>query len=162
MPQRNRIARFSRTALPLLLGALLSAAPAWAERAQTAGATDHSANLQTVTADELRKQWGLAVEGIRPSAAGHMLDFRYRVLDVEKAARLIHRGLKPELIDKTRDVRLITPTPPKVGALRQTSSRLIEGRTYFVMFGNPGKRVGPGDRVAITLGQVVLDGLVVK
>jgi len=36
----------------------------------------------------LEETWGIQIMGSRQTAAGHMIDFRYRVLDPEKAGPL--------------------------------------------------------------------------
>lgn len=115
-----------------------------------------------MTPAALREQWGIEVKGIRLSAAGYMLDFRYRVVDAEKAATLINPKLKPRLIDQRRQAVLDTPVPPKVGPLRQTRAPVKEGATYFMFFANPGRGVSAGDAVAVALGDITLDGLIVQ
>jgi hypothetical protein len=47
-----------------------------------------------------------------------------------------------------------------IGELRQTAAPLAD-RTYFVIFGNPGKLVAPGDRVSIVIGDFRADEIVV-
>ena len=60
----------------------------------------------------LEETWGIQVEGIRLSAAGYMLDFRYRVLDPEKAAALFDRKTKPYLIDQESGAKFMIPPYP--------------------------------------------------
>jgi hypothetical protein len=128
------------------------------------GAVDEKrdAEPQTIVAKDLRERYGIEVKGVRHAAGGYMLDFRYKVVDTKKAAGFLGHDLIPQLLDEKRNARLITPTPPKVGPLRQTGAVLKEGRTYFVFFANPGKGVKVGDPVAIVLGDVTLGGLTVQ
>jgi len=109
----------------------------------------------------LKRQWGVEVLDVRQTAAGHMLEFRYRVLDAEKAKPLFERRTKPVLTHAETGAQLIVPTPAKTGALRN-SNPPIAGRTYWMFFGNPGKLVQPGHHVSVEIGEFRADGLVVQ
>jgi hypothetical protein len=99
-----------------------------------------------------REQWGVEVVGIRQSAAGHMLDFRYRVVDPVKAAPLFARRTKPVLLHERSGTRFVVPTPPTTGPLRSSNTPQA-GRTYFMFFSNPGGFVKPGDRITVEIGE---------
>ena len=105
---------------------------------------------------------GIEVLGLNLSAAGYMLDFRYRVTDAEKAAPFVDRGVKPYLIDQATGAKLRVPNPPKVGPLRQHSLKRSAGRTYFALFANPGRHLKAGDKVTIVAGDCRLENLVVQ
>ncbi len=111
--------------------------------------------------DLIESQWGIEVIGIRESAAGYMLDFRYRVVDPDKSAPLFNRRIRPYLIDEETGARLEVPNPPKVGPLR-TSDKPKANRTYFILFGNPGKFIKKGARVTIVIGDLKIKDLVVQ
>jgi hypothetical protein len=101
------------------------------------------------------------VQGIRLSAAGYMLDFRYRVTDAEKARPLFDRRHKPFLREQDSGATFAVPVPPKTGALRSTRPPR-QGRTYFMFFANPGRFVKPGSRVTVTIGEFQAPDLVVQ
>lgn len=109
----------------------------------------------------LKKRWGVEVIGVRWTAAGHMLEFRYKVLDAEKARPLFERRIKPVLIEAGTGTELKVPTPPTTGALRNSNPPL-SGRTYWMFFDNPGGIVRPGHHVSIRIGEFLVDGLVVQ
>jgi hypothetical protein len=109
----------------------------------------------------IKRRWGVEVMDVRQTAAGYMLEFRYRVLDAEKAKPLFERQTKPALTHTETGAKLIVPTPAKTGALRN-SNPPIAGRTYWMFFANPGKMVKPGHHVNIEIGEFRVDGLVVK
>jgi hypothetical protein len=92
-----------------------------------------------------------------------MLDFRYRVLDGEKARALVDRRVRPYLVDETSGARLMVPAPPKIGPLRPSVRHgpPKEGRTYFVLFANPGGLVRQGQRVSVVIGNFRATGLTV-
>jgi len=110
----------------------------------------------------IEERWGIKILSIRQSAAGYMLDFRYRVMEPEKAIQLNNRKVKPYLIDQTSGAKLLVPNPPKIGPLRQTSVKPIPGRTYFILFANPGKFVKPGNKVTVVIGDFRAEGLTVE
>lgn len=112
----------------------------------------------------MEERWGVRIEGIRLSAAGNMLDFRYRVIDAEKASPLVDRRVKPYLLDQASGARLMVPSSPKVGPLRQTSAdgKPLAGRTYFILFANPGKYIKAGSRVTVVIGDFRAQDLTVE
>lgn len=110
------------------------------------------------------EQYGIRIQGLQLSAAGSMLDFRYRVVDAVKAAPILDPKLQPYLLDEARGAKLGVPDTPVLGRIRQTSRNnvIYTDRTYFVMFGNPGKAVHSGDKVTLQLGQLKITDLVVR
>ncbi len=68
----------------------------------------------------IEEKWGVKVESLRVSAAGNLIDFRYRILDPEKATHLVDRRNKAYMIDQASGKVLSVPTTAKVGPLRQT------------------------------------------
>lgn len=121
------------------------AAPAAQESKQAAG---------------IENKWGIQILGVRKAAAGHMLDFRYKVTDANKAAPLFVRAGKPYLIDQSSGKSLVVPNMAKVGPLR-TSNPPKEGRTYWMFFGNPGL-VKPGDKVTVVIGDFKVEDMTVQ
>lgn len=109
----------------------------------------------------LKRRWGVEVMSVRQTAAGYMLEFRYRVLDAEKAKPLFERKTKPVLTHAESGARLIVPTPAKTGALRNSNPPLA-GHTYWMFFANPGRLVKPGEHVNVEIGEFHADGLVVR
>jgi hypothetical protein len=118
----------------------------------------------TPTANELETRFGIRVESLRRSSAGAMLDLRYRVVDAEKAGPMLNGKIQPFLLDAVRGARLGVPDTPVLGRIRQTArnNKIMLDRSYFVMFGNPGKAVQSGDTVTLLLGDVKLTDLRVQ
>lgn len=96
---------------------------------------------------------GIEPLSLRLTANGYMLDFRYRVLDPEKASVLFDHKTKPYLEDQETGAKFIVPEPPKVGALR-TSRKPKEGTTCFMLFANPGRYISPGETITIVAGDL--------
>ena len=109
----------------------------------------------------MKRQWGVEVLFVRQTSAGYMLEFRYKVLDPDKAIPLFERQTKPVLTHVESGARMIVPTPAKTGALRNSNTPLVD-HTYWMFFANPGKLVDVGDLVDIEIGDFLVEGLVVK
>ena len=110
-----------------------------------------AAPVQSLSPEELEKKWGIRPLNIRQTADGNMLDFRYRIIDEKKAAPLFSPQIKPILIDEDTGAVMAVPTVPKVGAMRSTRKPLKD-RNYFILFANPQKRIKPGHKVTVTIG----------
>ena len=111
----------------------------------------------------MEEQWGIEIESLRTSANGHLIDFRYRIQDADKAVPLVDRRNKPYLIDQASGKVLAVPNTAKVGPLRQTVKygKPKEDRVYFVLFGNPGL-VKAGDQVTVVIGDFKAENLIVE
>jgi hypothetical protein len=107
------------------------------------------------------EKWGVNVLAIRESAGGYMLDFRYRVIDPDKAAPLFDRKIKPYLIDQATGAKCMVPESPKIGALRQTRKPIVD-RNYFIIFANPGKMIKKGNKVTVVIGEFKAESLIVQ
>lgn len=112
--------------------------------------------------DEFEQMWGVQIKGLRLSAGGYMLDFRYTIVDPNKAAHLMDNTVKPYIADEKTGSKFIVPAPPKVGSLRQKSQEPLAGKTYFIMFANPGKFLKQGDRVTVVIGDFSVQNLIVE
>ena len=99
----------------------------------------------------LSEKWGIELIAMRSTAYGHMVDFRYRVLDAEKAAPLFVRKTKPYLIHQESGKALAVPNTAKLGSLRN-SNIPQQGRTYWMFFGNSQGLIHKGDKVTVALG----------
>lgn len=110
----------------------------------------------------MEDKWGIQVLGIRPTAAGHMLNFRYKIVDPEKAAALVNPRIKPYLMDQASGKMVAVPNMPKVGSLRQRSLEAKGGRTYFILFSNPRKFIQSGDKVTVVIGDLRVADLIVE
>lgn len=108
-----------------------------------------------------KRTWGVEIVGIKPVSSGYMLAFRYRVVDPQLAAILNDGHTKPYVIDDATKTVLAVPAMENVGELRQGAAPQRD-RTYFMIFGNPGKLVKSGGTVSIVAGSFRLDGLLVQ
>ena len=109
----------------------------------------------------MKRQWGVEVLYVRQTSAGYMLEFRYKVLDPDKAMPLFERQTKPVLTHIESGAKLIVPTPAKTGALRNSNVPIAD-HTYWMFFANPGKLVDKADLVSIEIGDFLVEGIVVQ
>lgn len=104
-------------------------------------------NGESVTQESGRHQaevaLGIESVAIRQTSAGHMLDYRYRVLNPALAADMLNRNIKPYLLHEATGKVLAVPVTAKVGPLRQSTLKPEAGRIYFMMFGTPGNWFNP-------------------
>jgi len=118
-----------------------------------------SAHLQN---ERLRERWGIEFVALHLTAAGHMVDFRFRVIDPEKAAPLLSRSKKAYLIDERTGTVLGVPITKKVGPLK-TATRLPKaGRIYFIFFLNANRIINKGSKVTIKIGKFRLSHIDVR
>jgi hypothetical protein len=105
--------------------------------------------------------WGVDSLAVKYTESGELIRFSYRVLDAEKAAALNNKGAEPSLIDPQAGVKLVVPQMEKIGQLRQSSTPM-PGKQYWMAFSNSGRRVRPGHRVDVQIGNFHAEGLVVE
>ena len=155
------VLRWRRQALALLLlgGAAVLSAPIVAD----ANVSEQTGFIQQTKEQkqELSEKWGIELVALRSTAAGHMVDFRYRVLDAEKAAPLFKRQTKPYLIHQSSGKALGVPNTAKIGSLRN-SNMPQNGRIYWMFFGNHNRVVQKGDLVTVAIGDFRATDLVVN
>ncbi|HEY4446646.1 MAG TPA: hypothetical protein VGN30_20370 [Steroidobacteraceae bacterium] len=139
-------------------GAAWTAAPA-APAAKTAN-SQSGARWRARDGLYYKRNWGVEVIGVKPVSSGYMLAFRYRVIDPDKAKMLNDRHSKAYLRDDATGTVLAVPAMENVGELR-TGAAPQADRTYFMIFGNPGRLVKSGSRVTVVAGNLHVDGLIV-
>ena len=90
-----------------------------------------------------------------------MIDFRFRVLDAEKAEPILNRKNDPYLVDQASGATFAVPSPPKLGQMR-SSGNVKEGNLCIIMFANPAKYVKSGNKVTIVVGDFRVKDVVVQ
>lgn len=163
MMQRDQVRqRFGFGLVMTFVWGVAVAGPTLAQHAHqtTVPFTTHS--VTEIQRQAVEERYGVSILGVRMTAAGHMLDFRYRVLDTAKAGRLVRPKMGLALIDQATKVEMAVPTMEKVGSLKQTRSHLFPDRTYSVLFSNRGSIVRVGSKVSIHFGDLILDDLIVE
>lgn len=105
---------------------------------------------------------GIQVDSLRLTAADYMLDLRFRITDPERAGPFFERNSTFQLVDEATGTRLEVPNTPKLGRLRQVARRDMGGRSYFMLFANPGRFIKPGTQMTLVIGDMKLRNLQVE
>jgi len=113
---------------------------------------------------ELADKWGVELLGMRLTTAGYMLDFRFRVLDADKALPLFDHRIKPHIVAERSNIKLPVPMSTKVGAFRPTNrgKNIKADKTYYMIFGNPDRHVKVGEKVTVVIGDFKVEHLKVN
>ena len=155
----HRIAKhMGRTMFQVVLWSVAAVLPLWTGIATAADPPAESAALPVTAISE---RWGIEIVGMRLAAGGNMLDFRYKVLDGQKATALLDRNSRPSLLHQASGKVMSVPKSAKVGSLRNTGTPK-EGRTYWIFFGNQTKLVQAGDLVTVSIGDFKAENLLVE
>ena len=102
-------------------------------------------------ADTLEARWGVKPAALRLVGGDHFIDFRYRVIDPDKAAELLSRNHQPFLIDEASG-KVHTVPVTKLGPLRASAVKPKADNNYVILFGNPEKLIHKGSRVTVVIG----------
>jgi len=163
MGMREKI--FPRTTLAVLAFvaavALISPGTTLAEEKADGGSNPQNGR-EVVKVDDLKEALGVELVSLRRSAAGHILDLRYRIVDREKATPFVEGRIKPYLVDPERKLLLHVPFAQKVGKLQQVHLSKRSDYIYFMLFGNAGRLVQAGDHVTVVFGDLQIDDVVVE
>jgi len=157
----RRMPRTGPGLLPALFFLFLALLMGCAETRNGVQSDPLAASAATKKAD-LAERFGIELVALRLTSAETMLDFRYRVVDSQKAAALLRKGAKPYLLDPVTGARLMVPSPAYIGPLRQTAVAPEVGKTYFIFFGNAGRLLKHGDRVTLVLGDARFEGIEIE
>jgi hypothetical protein len=125
------------------------------------GGVTHAAPRSERAAWYYSARFGVDQMRVRYTASGASLEFRYRVVDPDKAMALVDKRATPYLYDQASGVRVEVPTMEQIGTLRQQALPEL-GREYWMVFSNPGKIVRRGNRVDVKVGYFQVRGLVVE
>jgi hypothetical protein len=163
--------------LRLLLGACLLVCVPGAEadapqaqptKSQAGGSStaQHLASPHVVARSQFGERYyalrfGVDQMRVRYTASGASVEFRYRVVDPDKAAVLSDKHATPYMIDEQTGIKLLVPVAEQIGALRQTAPP-EQWREYWLLFANAGKVVKPGQRVDVSIGSFHVRGLTVE
>jgi hypothetical protein len=105
--------------------------------------------------------WGVDQLSVKAVESGELIRFSYRVVNPAKAKPLNDKKIDAFLISPVASVKLVIPSLEKVGQLRQTETPEA-GKSYWMAFSNPRRKVRLGDRVNVDIGQFHVAGLVVE
>lgn len=123
---------------------------------QSADITNGGADIVTTTISQqmLEDRFGVTVKLIGVTAAGGMVDFRFKVLNKEKAEFLVGGAVDIKLLHVSSGVEL--PASQEHAAHRD---ELIDGSIYYHFYPNVQNIVKPGDLIAVLFGSIRLEAI---
>ncbi|MCV2396540.1 hypothetical protein OEB99_19695 [Actinotalea sp. M2MS4P-6] len=117
---------------------------------------DVRAGTTLVTAEGMAAQTGIDVNLIAVTAAGGLIEFRYQVVDPDKADQMIHEtDLLPVLVVEETGETLVVATPH-----HHTDLQL--GGTYYFLLANAHNVLRDGSLVTLVMGDARLEHLRVR
>ncbi len=106
-----------------------------------------------VDAQGMAARHGISVTLLAVTAAGGLIEFRYQVVDPDKASRLLHdRTLSPALVVEETGETLVMAAPA-----HQHGANLRLGGSYFFLMANAHSALRPGRHVTVVIGDARLE-----
>lgn len=114
--------------------------------------------------DKIKEEKGVEILSLQLTAAGYMMDFRFRVVDVKKSKIFFDQKIKPLVHVNKSNAKLPVPMAAKVGAFRMTDrgKNVKENKTYYIVFANPDTHVKSGDKVTMIFGDYKIENMTVN
>lgn len=158
-PLQLRTVLTSKYALPLLTAilALVAGLLGWRGWLSRQLPAPYNA-AKVVDAATLEDRWGIQVTLVGVSADGGLVDFRYIVVDPDKAlAMLDDINNRPVLVDETTNTILLPAPSPS-----SHRGKPFPGQTFILLYPNPSGVVQVGSRVSVIIGDIRLEHFVAK
>lgn len=140
-------------AILLALIGVLFAHRAWTARrpASTRAATEF------ISASPIEDRYGIRVTLVGVTAAGGLVNFRFKVLDAEKAKEIVQDPENmPMLIAEDSGTTLKAP-----GTVRHNIT-LETGRGYYILYINTQGAIKPGTPVSVVIGDLRLEHMIAQ
>ena len=119
---------------------------------------DVRSGTDLVSMQELTARHGIAVDLIAVTAANGLVEFRYQVVDPDKATRILHEtDLSPTLVDEATGATLRMSSPP-----HKHGGELRLGGTYFFLMANSHNALHRGSKVTLVMGDTRVEHLTVQ
>jgi hypothetical protein len=148
--------------LPAALMAIagLCVLPATAVPASSTAPARHVAHSQK---QELyfERRYGIGELRVHSISAGASVEFRCQVLDTDKAKALKDTRTAPVMVERKTGTKLSVPAADNSGKSPQSAAPEA-GQEFWLVFGNRGKIVKPGNLVDVVIGTVHMSGLIVE
>ena len=110
-----------------------------------------------ISQDELEKQSGMRVTLVATTAVGGMVDFRFKVTDVDKAKKVLQADKQLPYLTVAGSNISLKPTPETL-----QNTQFENGVVYYILYPNSGNLVKPGSPVTVVIGDWQLEPIVAK
>jgi hypothetical protein len=107
----------------------------------------------------LAQRYGINIKLIALSAAGGLVDFRYQVVDPDKADSVIHnvKNYPKLIVEETGETIVMTSLPHS-----HNSNSVQVGGTYFFLLANSHNAIHKGSRLTVVVGDARVEHYVVQ
>jgi hypothetical protein len=118
----------------------------------SAASTSGKPPVRGISAQVLADTYGAKVDLIGVAALGGMVQLRFTVLDTKKADALFHdKDKMPRLLIESNGQILEPPAGMK------HSMKMVNGGSYFIIYGNRANMVKEGTKISVVVGDVKLE-----
>ncbi|MBM6400012.1 hypothetical protein [Phycicoccus sonneratiae] len=146
-------ARGRRRLLFVAVLAVLALAATLGVRAAMVRADDVRSGTEAVTAQQFAARTGVKLTLLGVTGGGGMIEFRYQVVDPDKASLLLHQPDKrPVLVAEDSGQTLAMLSRP-----HNHKAELNLGGTYFFIMANTRNAIRDGTKVTVVVGDVRLE-----
>jgi len=156
MPKLSKLAPVGLALLALAAGflAIVYAPRLTSPSPANAGSVDDVDPAQVAA---LEAAWGIRITNVGVIASGGLIDFRFQVIDPDKALAIQDPESYPALVDETSGKVL-----DKSGAHGGHVGVFRAGHTYYLLYQNNSSLLQPGSRITIQIGDVLLENVLVR
>jgi hypothetical protein len=114
-------------------------------------------------ADQLVKTYGIVIVSLQPTAAGQLLDLRYKVVNPALAKAFFKSTPGVEFrLSKVKEPHELAVPETDLGKLKNKAVKPKMNQIFYVLFENPGARIKKGDQVTLIVGKIELDTIIVE
>ena len=106
----------------------------------------------------IEAKWGVRPTQVAMTADGGLVDFRFIVLDSDKASSLMSDSSNLPVL-RTEDTGSLIQSAASMGAEQHNFDT---GRTYFILYRNSGGAIKPGTPVTILFGDLKIEHVIAR
>jgi hypothetical protein len=140
------------------LAALVAAVSVWAAWPSSSHGADIRDGTRLLDAQGFAARWGIQVKLLGLTADGGLVDFRYQVVDPDKANPLIHdRTLLPKFVNEQTGATIWLASLP-----HNHKRELKLGGRYFFLLANAKNALREGSTATLVLGHTRIEHLLVR
>ena len=117
-------------------------------------AAPNASKTNVPQSSSIEERWGIRVSQVGVTADGGLIDFRYVVLDPNKA-------LDWQADPKNVPTLMVEGSGAKVNvaALMPHKQDMAAGRTYFMLYRNTKGAIKQGNKISVMIGDLTLEGV---
>lgn len=119
---------------------------------------EHPLPETVISNERLEQEYGIRVTLVAVTAAGGLVDVRYKIVDPEKAAQLVDEeegGIMPMVYVGNGEVMLMSDS-------HMRDQRLVADRAYFTLIPNTQNAVQRGSVVMVVFGDIALEPMLAQ